>query len=774
MSCFRIGSRASDPHHDHLQRSSNGRHRPQIHRLLIVTAALVAVTSTSELMGQQQRGDQPSEQAPWRVLAEGQRPEDARLGDPKTLNGHFPFQVPESVEAWQARRDELQRRVLVATGLWPMPERTPMQPVIHGKIDRDGFSVERVYFESLPGHFVTGLLFRPAEASDTPRAGVLCPHGHGGRMQRFSDADLAKQIEMGAEKYENSGRYPKLARCAQLARMGCVSFIFDMLGYADSIQVGYETSHRHRNPRPEERESGPWCFFSAPAELRLQSIMGLQTWNSIRALDFLASLPDVDPERLAVTGGSGGGTQSILLGAIDDRLQASFPNGMVSTSMQGGCYCENCCLLRIDTGNVELAAMFAPRPQSMTAANDWTRDMMNDGFPELRKLYAMLGVEDSVDCYPMLHFPHNYNYVSRSKMYAWMNRHLRLGLPEPIVELDYQPLSEAEAAIWNEEHPAPTETGVEHERKVLRWFDEQSTNWLAGLFPSSREKIAEYHRWVGAAWRVLFDQPLPEPDALSVETVREANQDGVIILSRLVIDARRGAQIPILVLKRETAGTPVANASSGRVVIWSTQNGKESAFTPAGDLSPEVLRLVEAGGEVVIPDLFGQGELEVEGATEDQQRLVNDDREYSAFTFGYNRTLVAERVADLLSVVASSLGTDERHVTLVGGQRTAPWVLPTAMIAGHRLTRVAVDTAGFRFADVPHFSHPDFVPGAVKYGDLPALMALRAPYSLRIVGEQGRQPEVAAAAYASLEAAEEFSSVDAEILSPESIRWLLQ
>ena len=125
--------------------------------------------------------------------------------------------------------------------------------------------------------------------------------------------------------------------------------------------------------RSNSRDDDGWVFYSIDADLRLQSIMGLQTWNAIRALDFLASLPDVDPERLAVTGGSGGGTQSILLGAIDDRIKVSFPNGMVSTSMQGGCYCENCNYLRVGTGNVELAALFAPKPQAMTAADDWTR-----------------------------------------------------------------------------------------------------------------------------------------------------------------------------------------------------------------------------------------------------------------------------------------------------------------------------------------------------------------------------------------------------------------
>ena len=208
----------------------------------------------------------------------------------------------------------------------------------------------RSTFESLPGHYVTGLLFRPSD----PSADALCRRALPARTWRAhatihaTTRSTRKSLKV-ASTFEQSGRTPKLARCAQLARMGCVTFIFDMLGYADSIQIPLETAHRHKDPRPEEavsRTSPAGCSSAHEADLRLQSIMGLQTWNAIRALDFLASLPDVDPDRLAVTGGSGGGTQSILLGAIDDRIKVSFPNGMVSTSMQGGCYCENCNLLQ--------------------------------------------------------------------------------------------------------------------------------------------------------------------------------------------------------------------------------------------------------------------------------------------------------------------------------------------------------------------------------------------------------------------------------------------
>src|SRR5262249_37329260 len=153
-------------------------------------------------------------------------------------------------------------------------------------------------------------------------------------------------------------------------------------------------------------------FLDAEAELRLQSFMGLQTWNSIRALDFLLSLPEVDPQRVGVTGASGGGTQTFMLYAVDDRPAVAFPAVIVSTAMQGGCIWENCSYLRQGIGNIELAGLFAPKPLAMSGADDWTIDIETRGLPQLKELYRLYGAEDKVlaKCYPQ--FQHNYNQVS--------------------------------------------------------------------------------------------------------------------------------------------------------------------------------------------------------------------------------------------------------------------------------------------------------------------------------------------------------------------------
>ncbi len=198
-----------------------------------------------------------------------------------------------------------------------------------------------------------------------------------------------------------------------LARMGVIAFAWDMVGYADSTAI--------------EHRAG---FTDADAELRLQSFLGLSMWNAVRAVDFLLTLPDVDPARIGINGASGGGTQSLLLAAIDDRIATAVPAVMVSGNMQGGCICENATLMRLGTNNIELTALAAPRPLAAVAANDWTTDFMTKGLPELKTIYALMGAPDAV-AGQKFEFPHNDNQVSREYAYAWFNRVFKLGLPEP-------------------------------------------------------------------------------------------------------------------------------------------------------------------------------------------------------------------------------------------------------------------------------------------------------------------------------------------------------
>jgi len=698
------------------------------------------------------------------VLDAGQQPDDVRLEAPKDLNGYFPFEVPDSPGAWEARRAELQQRVLVSTGLWPMPKKTPLNPVIHGKVERDGFTMEKVYFESLPGHFVTGMLFRPAVAPKAPGPAVLSPHGHGGRFYEASDAKIKQQIANGEEFLPQSGKMPKIARCAQLAKMGCVTFIYDMLGYVDSQQISYDIAHRYKSPRAELEGTSDWGFYGAQAEARMHSILGVQTWNGIRALDFLESLPDVDPKRIAVTGGSGGGTQTILLGAIDDRPVAAYPNGMVSTSMQGGCTCENCSLLRIGTGNVELAALFAPRPQAMTAVNDWTKAMMTKGYPELKRLYTMLGVPDDVDCVEMLQFPHNYNAVTRGLMYSWMNRHLKLGLAEPIVESDWPLFTDEEAAIWTAEHPAPA-GGIDYERQLLRQLDERDREVMFDHAPETPQDQQEHSRIIKAGWQTIVGRGMPNAEDIQRKKVWKEERAGYLEFGDLLTLTTKNEQLPVV------SFYPKSIAWNKQVVLWVDGNGKSGMFV--GDaLHPEVARLVNAGYAVVGMDLTGQGEFTTNRVTLSENRLVANPRTYAGYSYTYNNTLFVQRVHDLLTMTAwvngDEHGPDALHAVGVNGG--APLLAAARVIAGDQLDNVAVVTEGFRFQTVNRWQDSQFVPGGVKYGDLPGLLSLSAPHPLW-VGNESEMPLVLGA-YKSSDAVS-FDGQSGTSVS-DAVSWLLQ
>src|SRR6266704_112694 len=112
-----------------------------------------------------------------RVLPEGKFPDDIRLQPLKDLDGYFPFTPPKSKAEWDKRAERVRRQILISQGLWPMPEKTPLNPVIHGKTDRGEYTVEKVYFESVPGFFVTGNLYRPKNVTGKA-PGVLFAHGH--------------------------------------------------------------------------------------------------------------------------------------------------------------------------------------------------------------------------------------------------------------------------------------------------------------------------------------------------------------------------------------------------------------------------------------------------------------------------------------------------------------------------------------------------------------------------------------------------------------------
>ena len=665
----------------------------------------VSLVAAAAVRGQQQA-------APHKVLAVGELLHDARLTRQYNIDKPHQFRAEYADTAqWERRAKEIRAQILVANGLWPMPDKTPLKPVVHGKIDRDDYTVEKVYFASMPGHYVTGNVYRP-KGKPGKLPAVLCPHGHwnNGRFYEQQEAAAKKDVEKGAEKTLEGAIYPLQARCAMLARLGCVVFHYDMVGYADSKAI--------------EHRKG---FTDVEADLRLQSFMGLQTWNSIRAMDFVTSLEDVDANRIAVTGASGGGTQTMILAAIDPRVAVSVPAVMVSANMQGGCVCENAPHLRVGTNNIEFAAAYAPKPQAMTGANDWTRDIEYRGLPELKAIYGLFGAQDKVSA-KYFPFDHNYNQVSREMMYNWVNEHLNLGAAKPVAEKPFVPVKPAELSVFDASHPRPADE--KDAAKLRQWMTAISDVQLAEL---AEENPAEYRRVVSAAARVMAGGGAPGRGEIVVSRSTGPIDMGTVVVER-GLAGRRGTdeQVPYVRL--------MPRGWKGTVVVWAHPEGKKSLYESDGKYARPVADLLLAGVTVVGFDMLGAGESQPLAAREGKYA----NQTYGAFIYGYNRVLLAERARDLLTVAGMVKGWQGTKVVNVvaSGKAGVPALLARAA-APDALGKSVIDVAGFDFGEVKEIGHEMMLPGALKYGGVWGLAAAgEGGETVLLNGPKGERPGI--------------------------------
>ncbi|MBN2326344.1 MAG: acetylxylan esterase [Candidatus Omnitrophica bacterium] len=345
--------------------------------------------------------------------------------------------------SWEKRAAAIRAGILRGAGLSKLPPREPLNPIIRDERNYDGYSIANATIESLPGFYVTGNLYRPTDKSASNRyAGILLTHGH----------CTGTKTPFGVNK--TGGRFSASTQSlgAVLARMGAVVFAYDMTGVNEAVQ------YPHTGRRA----------------------MTVQLWNSMRALDFLTSMPEVDAERIGMTGASGGGTQTFLLAAVDDRVRVSIPVVQVSCYFFGGCVCESGLPIHVgahhETCNTEIAALHAPKPLLIISdGKDWTQHVPQATFPYLQRVYRAYGAKGSVE---NLHLPeegHDYGPSKRQGTYTFMAKHLDLDMSRvptqnDIVDESFVTVEDYDAlCVFSESHPLPADA-IQDASKVEAHF----------------------------------------------------------------------------------------------------------------------------------------------------------------------------------------------------------------------------------------------------------------------------------------------------------------
>ncbi len=639
----------------------------------------------------------------------------SEVPDSDTRNTHIHhtdahYSLSEYTEAeWRERAAFLRKQVLFSAGLLPLPRKAALNPRLGETIVRDDYSVSSVLLETHPGYFLGGNLYRPV-GKEGPYPAVVSPHGHW-RYGRF----------------ENSEINSVPSRAISFARQGYVVFAYDMVGWNDTMQ----TPHAFAGPREE---------------LWLIGSLGLQLWNSIRVVDYLVSLPDVDSGRIGVTGASGGATQAFLLAAVDERIGYSAPVNMVSFRMQGGSPCENAPLLRVGTNNVEIAALFAPKPQLLVSATgDWTVNVPTEEFPAVQRLYRLLDAESNVE-WRQFDSPHNYHQGSREAVYAFFGKHI-LSDPDPshFEEQGARPEQLSSLLyLWGRSLP-PGSVGLE---ELVRQRIAAAEADTLSLSVSDAESLGRARTAFRERLELALLAHVPDPGEISMRRL----EGGEVLIGRDGI----GDRIP--------ARFPNADSSKASPVLLVHPDGSAAAErTEIGraliDRGVPVLMIdaFQTGGAAAARDIAGVGR--------------NGERYYHVF----NRSDDANRVQDILTAAAFLRDrAGDRPIRLVGLGRAGLWALLAAAVDGG-FPSVAADLDGFDPTTDSEYENGLFIPGIRRAGDFRAAATLLPETNLLLHnGHEAFPTSWYRAAFEAAGRADHLSIEDGERTSDSILGWLEQ
>ena len=611
----------------------------------------------------------------------------------------------ESLEQLQERLPQYRQEYMHMLGLWPLPQRTPLKPTVTSTIDGDDFTVDMLHYQSMPGLYVTANLYRPSQVETDERLPAVlyvCGHSNRGR-------------DGNKTAYQSHGIW--------LARHGYVCLVLD------TLQLG-EIAAIHHGTYREQR----WWWHG-----RGYTSAGVECWNGIRGIDYLVSRDDVDPERIGVTGISGGGAATFWIAAADQRVAAAVPvSGMADLESYVGNrvingHCD--CMFMHNTFAwpwTRIAALIAPRPLLFVNSDSdpiFPMDANERISNRLERLYSLYGAGDQVDAVVSIG-GHAYRKDIRQAAYRFLNTHLKND-PRPVTDSERDLVTKGE----NRQHPIDperlrvfaTDPDIPADQRntiIDQYFVPMATRQLPtadGFSAWQTERIAEL--------RQLPFRSLP----VEIPAAEKLSRDGQLEQ----VETESGIRLQLRHLDRDTA------APADRILLVVRQQ-EESDGTPVwlGQVARE-------GDAVVLCNPRGIG---------GTRWTVRNPPNYVARAHVLlGQTADTGRVHDV-AAVARYLGEqlspsgDSLPVHVVGRG-------PAGMLAAYAAL-VAPEIAGVSLVDPPstHMDpqSPQFL-SILRVGDIPELLGLLAPRPLTLVDTEPDEFAAAATAYDAAGAADQLS-----------------
>ena len=591
------------------------------------------------------------------------------------------MKTPEEIEAYQKRMKEF-----FLDRIGEFPEKTPLNAKTVGKEQRDGYRIEKVLFESRPGVFVSAILYLPE--AEPPYPGVLVPCGH-------SPNGKARDL------YQ---RAPIL-----IAKNGMAALCFDPIEQGERIQLFKEDG------KPYAASVFAHQMIGVGSTLVGRDTAHFRIWDSIRALDYLASRPEVDPQRLGCTGISGGGTETAYLMALDNRVLAAAPGCYITSFKRlletiGPQDAEQCISGQIAFGmdHADYIMMRAPKPTLVMTTTDDFFDITGawDSYRMAKRLYEKLRRSENVDIFEMPG-EHGFPLEMRVAACRWMRRWL-LDEHDPIWEEDF-PVAKDEDVWCAPEGKVMNLPGARTTYDVNIEYEKVLAKQRAALWAQGKEAaLAKVRELTG----IRTDVPAPEVRIVATIETQDYRLD------KLILKPEEDVFLPALAF--------VPKDRTGDAVLYLHEDGKAADAGPEGPIA----KLVAEGKLVLAVDLSGIGETVVSKKVEYANHVGPDWREsYLADMLGTSiLAMRAEEILGATAFLAEYEKTDAPNpVHLISVGRTGPPALHAAALSPDRFAAVTLRRCLKSWVDVVRMpksirQRVNAVHGALTAYDLPDLL----------------------------------------------------